>query len=50
MILDKETALKFEETEKQRGKILDKANMDLQTRLGKLEGVISALLASSLKL
>jgi ribosomal protein L37E len=43
-VLDKETALKLEDAEKQTGKALEKKNVELQDRLEKLEGAISALL------
>jgi hypothetical protein len=44
LVLDKETALKLEDTERQTEKGLEKKNIELQTRLEKLEGAISALL------
>jgi hypothetical protein len=49
MIIDKETALKLEDTERQQENTLGKKNMELQTRLEKLEGVISALISSQNK-
>jgi len=49
MIIDKETALKIEDTERQQEKTLGKKNMELQTRLEKLEGAISALITAQNK-
>jgi site-specific recombinase XerD len=49
MILDKVSALKFEETEKQKTELLEERNLELQARLEKLEGAISALLTSQSK-
>jgi site-specific recombinase XerD len=46
IIIDKVSALKFEETEKQKTKLLEERNLELQARLEKLEGAISALLTS----
>jgi integrase/recombinase XerD len=45
MIIDKETALKMGEQEKQKEEELQKKNIELQTRLEKLEILISSLLA-----
>ncbi|MDR2203159.1 MAG: tyrosine-type recombinase/integrase [Nitrososphaerota archaeon] len=50
MIIDKKTALKLEDTERQQEKTLENKNMELQTRLEKLEGVISALISSQNKI
>jgi DNA-directed RNA polymerase subunit RPC12/RpoP len=47
MILDKQTALKFEETQNQKETKLQEKNLELQKRLEKLEGVISTLLPAS---
>jgi integrase len=44
LVLDKETALKLEDTERQTEKVLEKKNVELQVRLEKLEGAIFALL------
>ncbi|MGD6805892.1 MAG: tyrosine-type recombinase/integrase [Candidatus Bathyarchaeia archaeon] len=46
MVLDRETALKIEQTEQEKQEELTKQNIALQTRLEKLEGVISGLLSS----
>jgi hypothetical protein len=46
LVLDKETALKLETAERQTGKVLEQKNVELQTRLEKLEGAISALLTA----
>jgi hypothetical protein len=45
--MDKVSALKFEEIEKQKTELLEERNLELQARLEKLEGAISALLTSS---
>jgi hypothetical protein len=47
MILDKETALRFEETQNQKETQLQEKNLELQKRLEKLEGTISALLTTT---
>ena len=47
MILDKETALKFEEAQNQKDAGLQEKNLELQKRLEKLERVISTLLTPS---
>ena len=46
MVIDKETALKMEDTERQQEKILGKKNAELQARIEKLEGAIFALTAA----
>jgi len=46
MVLDRVTVLRFEETEKQREKMLEEKNRDLQTRLEKVEKTIFARLTS----
>jgi hypothetical protein len=46
MIIDKETALNLENVEMQKAKGLEKDNVELQTRLNKLEEAISALIGS----
>ena len=45
IILDKETALKFEDTEKQRETLLQTRELELQRRLEKLEEVLTSLIA-----
>jgi chaperonin cofactor prefoldin len=50
MVLDKETALKLEDTERQHVETLGKKNRDLQTRIEKLEGAISTLMTVQDKL
>ena len=47
MILDKETALKFEATERQKEGKLQEQNLELKQRLDKLESFISALIPAS---
>jgi site-specific recombinase XerD/ribosomal protein L40E len=47
IILDKETALKFEEKQSQTDANLQEKNVELQKRLEKLEGTISALLITT---
>jgi predicted amidophosphoribosyltransferase len=47
MILDKETALKFEAIERQKEGLMQKQNMELKQRLDKLESFISSLISSS---
>jgi site-specific recombinase XerD len=47
MILDKETALRFEETQNQKETQLQEKNLELQKRLEKLEGTISTLLTTT---
>jgi hypothetical protein len=49
LILDKETALKLEDPEMQQGKLFGKKNIELQTRLEKLEDAISALMQAQNK-
>jgi integrase len=44
MVIDKETVLQMEETRHTKEEILEKKNAELQTRLDKLEGLISSLL------
>ncbi|MDR1992851.1 MAG: site-specific integrase [Nitrososphaerota archaeon] len=46
MVLDKITALEFEETEKQKEALTQEKNVELQSRLERLEGFISSLIAS----
>ena len=46
LILDKKEALRFEETELQREVTFEKRNIELQSRLERLEGFISSLIAS----
>ncbi|MDR1992975.1 MAG: tyrosine-type recombinase/integrase [Nitrososphaerota archaeon] len=50
MVIDKEAVLRLEDTQRQEGAILEKKNVELQTRLEKLEGVISALITSQNKI
>jgi len=47
MILDKETALKFEATERQKEGKLQEQNLELKQRLDKLESFISSLIPAS---
>ncbi|MDR2719484.1 MAG: tyrosine-type recombinase/integrase [Nitrososphaerota archaeon] len=47
MILDKETALKFEETERQKEGMLQEQNLELKQRLDKLENFVSSLIPAS---
>jgi site-specific recombinase XerC len=49
MILDKETALRFEETEKQKQTIQQTRELELQRRLENLEGYITSLITSQNK-
>jgi len=46
LILDKKEALRFEETELQREVTFEKRNIELQSRLERLEGFISSLISS----
>ncbi|MDR1993660.1 MAG: site-specific integrase [Nitrososphaerota archaeon] len=46
LIIDKETALNLENAETHKEKVLEKNNVELQTRLNKLEEAISSLMAS----
>jgi hypothetical protein len=43
IVIDKETILKIEDTERQQEKTLEKKNIELQTRLEKLEGLTDHL-------
>jgi site-specific recombinase XerD len=47
MILDKETALKFEATERQKEGRLQEQNLELKQRLDKLENFVSSLIPAS---
>jgi site-specific recombinase XerD len=47
MILDKETALKFEDVERQKEGMLQEQNSELKQRLDKLESFISSLIPAS---
>jgi len=49
MIIDKETALNFEEIEKQKQTILQARELELQKRLENLEGYITSLITSQSK-
>ena len=50
MIIDKETALNLESAELQKAKEVENDNVELQTRLNKLEEAISALIHSQIKI
>ncbi|MCL2475819.1 tyrosine-type recombinase/integrase [Candidatus Bathycorpusculum sp.] len=50
MILDKETALRFEETQRQKEGILQEQNIELKQRIEKLESFVSSLIPTSGKL
>jgi len=47
MILDKETALKFEATERQKEGLLQEQNIELKQRIEKLESFVSSLIPTS---
>jgi hypothetical protein len=49
MILDKETALKFEETQRQKEGVLQEQNIELRQRLDKLESFVSSLIPMSVE-